>query len=251
MIGIGSARPDVAADTARSAPSPGSPDRAERAAWIALAAVPGVGQAGFLRLLAAYGSARAALARSTAEITAHLARPDETTRMALERLRRRGVESAAGALQEAARSVGARTVTAGDPDYPARLDVSYPERLSRGLVLVKWWLLAIPHYLIVGLFVGGGSWIAWQADHTRWQWGGGGLVGLLVLVAAVMLLFTGRYPKSIYDFVLGMNRWVLRVAAYAGLMTDAYPPFRLDLGGPDPDGVLTMVSAAPPAPVSE
>ncbi len=135
------------------------------------------------------------------------------------------------------------------PDYPAHLDVTYPGRLSRGLVLVKWWLLAIPQYIIVGLFVGGGTWAAWQADHERWQWGGGGgLVGILVLVAAVVLLFTGRYPQSLYDFVLGLNRWVLRVAAYAGLMTDAYPPFRLDMGGPDPDGVLTMgaPTATPP-----
>src|ERR1044072_8256410 len=42
-----------------------------------------------------------------------------------------------------------------EPDYPARLDVAYPERLSRGLVLVKWWLLAIPHYIVIGFFVGG------------------------------------------------------------------------------------------------
>ncbi|MEO7752007.1 MAG: DUF4389 domain-containing protein, partial [Terracoccus sp.] len=48
-----------------------------------------------------------------------------------------------------------------EPDYPARLDITYPERLSRGLVLVKWWLLALPHYLIVGLLVGGGTW-AWN-----------------------------------------------------------------------------------------
>ncbi len=137
--------------------------------------------------------------------------------------------------------------TLGDvPDYPAHLDVSYPRQLSRGLVLVKWWLLAIPQYIIVGLFIGGGSWAVWQADRQHWQWGGGGLVGILVLVAAVVLLFTGRYPQSLYDFVLGLNRWVLRVAAYAGLMTDKYPPFRLDMGGPDPDGVLAM--GAPPAP---
>jgi hypothetical protein len=112
-------------------------------------------------------------------------------------------------------------------DYPARLDIAYPARLSRGLVLVKWWLLAIPHYLVLSFFVGGGL------SRSR----GGGLVAVLVLVAAVVLLFTGRYPASIFDFVVGMNRWVYRVAAYAGLMTDDYPPFRLDQGGDDPGGL--------------
>jgi hypothetical protein len=109
-----------------------------------------------------------------------------------------------------------------EPDYPARLDVPYPEHLSRGLALVKWWLLALPHYLVIAVFAGS----AWGAWHV-----GGGLIALLTLFAAVALLFTGRYPRSIFDFVLGMNRWVLRVAAYATLMTDEYPPFRLDLGG--------------------
>jgi hypothetical protein len=117
------------------------------------------------------------------------------------------------------------------PDYPARLAVPYPERLSRGLALVKWWLLALPHYVVVGFFAGGG-WLAWQwGENTRWSGPGGGLIGFLTLVAAVVLLFTGRYPRSIFDFVLGMDRWVLRVAAYAALMTDEYPPFRLDTGG--------------------
>ncbi len=123
------------------------------------------------------------------------------------------------------------------PDYPAHLHVPYPERLSRGLVLVKWWLLALPHYLVLSLFVGGGLWAtSGNATHSGWSDGlaGGGLVGLLVLIAAIVLLFTGRYPGSLYGFILGMNRWALRVAAYSGLMTDAYPPFRLDQGGADP-----------------
>jgi len=126
-----------------------------------------------------------------------------------------------------------------DPSYPARLEVEYPDHLSRGLVLVKWWLLAIPHYLVVGIFVGGGIYLgneAMNADPPPWFWGGG-LVGLLVFIAAVLLLFTGRYPQTIFDLVLGMNRWVLRVAGYAALMTDRYPPFRLDQGGADPGRV--------------
>jgi hypothetical protein len=115
-------------------------------------------------------------------------------------------------------------------DYPARLQVDYPEHLSRGLALVKWWLLAIPHYLLVGIFVGGGAWVVGADDNG----GGISLVGLLVVVAAVALLVTGTYPRTVFDLVLGLNRWILRVAAYAGLMTDRYPPFRLDQGGDDP-----------------
>jgi hypothetical protein len=120
------------------------------------------------------------------------------------------------------------------PDYPARLDVAYPESLSRGLVLVKSWLLAIPHYIIVGIFAGGGVG-GWSGAGGDWAWAGsGGLIGLLVCFAGIALLFTARYPKPIYDFVLGMNRWCWRVVAYAALMTDAYPPFRLDMGPREP-----------------
>jgi hypothetical protein len=137
------------------------------------------------------------------------------------------------------------------PGYPAHLDVVYPERLSRGLVLVKSWLLAIPHYLILSIFVGGGVWLGTRAGSTDdgWDsgWGAGvSLVGLLVCIAAFALLFTGRYPRPLYDFVIGMQRWALRVAAYAALMTDRYPPFRLDTGGIDPGSVPAVPTPPPP-----
>jgi len=119
------------------------------------------------------------------------------------------------------------------PDNPAQLHVPYPEHLSRGLVLVKWWLLALPHLLIVGLLVGGGSALAGNSDTREYAWTAVGLIGLLVLIAAVALAVTGHYPRGLYDLILGLNRWVLRVAAYTSLMTDAYPPFRLDSGGRD------------------
>jgi Domain of unknown function (DUF4389) len=109
-------------------------------------------------------------------------------------------------------------------DYPATFDVEYPEQLSRGLVLVKWWLLAIPHYLVVAV-IAGGTWAA--AGHVS-------LIGILVFIAVIALLFTGRYPRDIFDLVLGLNRWALRVAAYVALMTDRYPPFRLDMGPHEP-----------------
>jgi hypothetical protein len=108
-----------------------------------------------------------------------------------------------------------------EPDYPARLDIAYPERLSRGLVLVKWWLLAIPHYVVIGFFLGG----------AQFGWWSGGLIGVLTVIAAVILAFTEKYPKDLFDLIIGFNRWVLRVTAYVALMTDAYPPFRLDQGG--------------------
>jgi len=139
---------------------------------------------------------------------------------------------------------------ADDPGYPAHLGIDYPRHLSRGLVLVKWWLLALPQYIIIGLFTGSGAWFAWHYGSSNANWAGTGLIGILALIAAVILLFTGEYPRQIFDFVAGLNRWVLRVAAYAGLMTDSYPPFRLDMGGQDPGSTLTVPPPSAPPPLS-
>jgi hypothetical protein len=136
------------------------------------------------------------------------------------------------------------------PDYPARLDVAYPQALSRGLVLVKWWLLALPQYLVVAVFAGG-AWAGFNAASGQEGWSsGGGLINLLVLIAGVVLLFTARYPRSIFDFIMGMNRWVFRVVAYATLMTDAYPPFRLDMGGREPAPETAEADAVRPKPAT-
>jgi hypothetical protein len=114
------------------------------------------------------------------------------------------------------------------------------------LALVKGWLLAIPHYLIIGVFSGtsvssdssgeNGN----AALQTR-----GGLLPLLVLFAGVALLFTGRYPRGIFDLVVGLHRWIYRVITYVALMHDAYPPFRVDLGGDEPLTGATWIVQEP------
>ncbi len=140
--------------------------------------------------------------------------------------------------------------TLAQTNYPADFEVDYPLRLSRGLVLVKWWLLAIPHLLIVAVF-SSTAWFWW--GHTGdWVSGqdtraGLSLLAILVLIAAVMLLFTGHYQRTLFDLIMGVNRWIFRVIAYTALMRDEYPPFRLDQGGTDPgQGGQTRDRLLPP-----
>jgi hypothetical protein len=98
-----------------------------------------------------------------------------------------------------------------DEEQSVKVTMSYPnvtKDLKAGLPLVKWFL-AIPHYVILAfLFIGA--------------------VGA-VIIAWFAILFTGRYPKGLFDYVVGVGRWGLRVNAYAFiLVTDVYPPFSLE-----------------------
>ncbi len=114
-------------------------------------------------------------------------------------------------------------------DHPASLDVAYPARLSRPLVVVKW-LLAVPHLLIVEILLGAVSRFGPASPPVFTT----GLLGVLVLVAGVCLMVLRRYPAGLFDLIVGLNRWVFRVLVYVALMTDVYPPFRLDQGGREP-----------------
>lgn len=145
-------------------------------------------------------------------------------------------------------------------DYPADLYVEYPERLSRVKIFFKWWLLAIPHWLVVLLFMGMqnqlqnsiqtivlGIGVLEYGDLKQegvFEHGltliimgvsslpfaviaAFGLAGVLVLIAAITLLFRGRFPQDIFEFLMGMERWSYRVSGYTALLYDDYPPFRL------------------------
>ena len=96
------------------------------------------------------------------------------------------------------------TAVAGSSEFPLRYEVEYPEQLSRLLIFVKW-LLAIPHLLILYAL--------------------GTVVQIIWVIAFFAVLFTEKYPRSLFDFVVNVYRWQANVYAYIGLMRDEYPPF--------------------------
>jgi hypothetical protein len=116
-------------------------------------------------------------------------------------------------------------------DYPAHLDIAYPEHHRRGLPLIGWWLIGIPQYMIAGL-LGGGFAFGWVS--ANWTFHTPGVVGVLMLVVGVLLLVGRGYPRGIFELVMGLNRWTLRVVSYCAFLTPEYPPFRLDQGGDEP-----------------
>ncbi len=91
--------------------------------------------------------------------------------------------------------------------YPLRYDVQYPESLSRWLIFVKW-LLAIPHFLIIYALLA--------------------VASVIQFIAFFAILFTKRYPRGLFDFVVNIYRWNANVSAYIGLLRDDYPPFSWD-----------------------
>jgi hypothetical protein len=90
--------------------------------------------------------------------------------------------------------------------YPVTYDVAYPEELNRWMPLVKW-ILALPHYIVL---------IALAL-----------VAALMTVVAFFAILFTGKYPRGMFDFVVGVRRWGARVTAYVLLARDEYPPFSM------------------------
>lgn len=88
--------------------------------------------------------------------------------------------------------------------YPVTFDVEYPERLSRGLIFIKW-LLVIPHIFILGIY--------------------GALVWFTTFLSWWAILFSGTYPRALFNFAVNFYRWQARVSTYVYLLTDEYPPF--------------------------
>ena len=100
-------------------------------------------------------------------------------------------------------------MSTAETTFPVTYDVEYPDRLSRLLIFVKW-LLAIPHFIVLYVL--------------------GLVTGLFTVIAWFAILFTGRYPRGMFDFVVGVNRWSYNASAYILLLRDEYPPFSMERG---------------------
>jgi len=98
------------------------------------------------------------------------------------------------------------TTEGSSPPLPVECDVEYPERSSRLLIFFKW-LLVVPHIIVL--------------------YAVGAVTGLFTVIAWFAILFSGRYPKGLFDFSVGTLRWMARVNAYMLLLRDEYPPFSL------------------------
>ena len=120
-------------------------------------------------------------------------------------------------------TAGTAEVPAELRDYPVQLGIVRQAEYHRWLPLVKW-LLAIPHFFVL-VFLGIGAFVA-------------------LIVAFFAVLFTGGYPRGMFDFVVGVQRWSLRVSAYVYLTVDDYPPFSLE---DDPSYPVRLEIAYPEA----
>jgi hypothetical protein len=109
----------------------------------------------------------------------------------------------------------------GDADYPVLFQMEYPERLSRGLIFIKW-LLIIPHVIVLYIL---------QI-----------IVRLFLIIAWIAILFTGKFPQGMFNFVTGVARWTNRVVVYELLLTDVYPPFSMD---PGPSAAANLMAGSP------
>lgn len=92
-------------------------------------------------------------------------------------------------------------------DYPVHLEVERQDEYSRFMPLIKW-LLAIPHFIAL-VVLGIGAYV-------------------VIIISFFAVLFTGRYPEGMFNYMVGVHRWAMRVTAYVFLMVDPYPPFTLD-----------------------
>ncbi|GAA0807949.1 DUF4389 domain-containing protein [Spirilliplanes yamanashiensis] len=131
------------------------------------------------------------------------------------------------------------------PDYPAGLTIDGPPRPRRWLPLVAW-LLAIPHLVILGALNGAAGWEIDDGDGAVRTVASLSVIGAAVLVVGLGLLFTGRRLTGLHDLLVGVGRWTLRTVAYVALLTDRYPPFRLDQGPAEPDDPDPVPRTAPP-----